>query len=137
MQKLVTCLLFVGEQYGKAEEAVNLYISLFSHSRILLMDRYGPNDGQVEGTVRRARFTLDGVEFLAMDQAGAHDFTFTPASSIFVRCHNVGEMERIYDGLQERGRVLMAPDNYGFSYRFAWVNDRYGVSWQLNVDHAI
>lgn len=137
MQKLLTCLMFVGEQYGRAEEAVNLYVSLFDHSRVLLLDRYGPQDGAAEGTVRQARFTLDGVEFLAMDHGGAHDFSFTPAASVFVRCHNVAEMRRVFGGLQEKGRVLMPPDNYGFSHRFAWVNDRFGVSWQLNVDHAI
>ena len=61
-------------------------------------------------------------------------FTFTPSMSLFVRCHSEAEIDSLYAKLSEGGAVLMALDNHGFSPKFAWVNDRFGVSWQLNLD---
>lgn len=63
----------------------------------------------------------------------AHDFTFTAATSIFVTCADAAEFERLHEALGRDGRTFMPPDNYGFSARFAWIADRFGVSWQLNL----
>jgi predicted 3-demethylubiquinone-9 3-methyltransferase (glyoxalase superfamily) len=63
-----------------------------------------------------------------------HSFTFTPAVSLFVRCDSEEEVSRLCSALAEGGNVLMPVGNYGFSRRFAWVNDRFGVSWQLNFE---
>ncbi len=57
-----------------------------------------------------------------------------PAVSIFVECENEGELEEAFRRLADGGQVLMPLDNYGFSRRFAWVADRFGVSWQLNLE---
>ncbi len=62
-----------------------------------------------------------------------HEFGFTPAISIFVDCESPEELERLYTMLSDGGEVLMPLDNYGFSTKFGWLNDRYGVSWQLNL----
>jgi predicted 3-demethylubiquinone-9 3-methyltransferase (glyoxalase superfamily) len=63
-----------------------------------------------------------------------HDFTFTPSFSLFVQCESDDEILRLASALLESGAALMPLGEYGFSRRFAWVNDRYGVSWQLNLD---
>jgi predicted 3-demethylubiquinone-9 3-methyltransferase (glyoxalase superfamily) len=62
-----------------------------------------------------------------------HAFTFTPAFSFFVDCESEEELKRLYAALSADGATLMPLGNYGFSRQFAWVNDRFGVSWQLNL----
>jgi predicted 3-demethylubiquinone-9 3-methyltransferase (glyoxalase superfamily) len=125
--------MFVGDQYGKAEEAMNLYVSLFENSRILEVERYGADEAEREGAVKQARFSLAGQDFIAMDSGWQHDFTFTPAISIFVDCDRETELDEVYTGLSDGGMVLMPLQEYPFSGKFAWVQDRYGVSWQLNL----
>ncbi|WP_051974746.1 VOC family protein [Cupriavidus necator] len=56
-----------------------------------------------------------------------------PSLSLFVECESEAEFDKAFGWLSTGGMVLMPPDNYGFSRRFSWVNDRYGVSWQLNL----
>ena len=126
-------LMFCGPHAGQAEEAITFYLSLLKDSRIIAMDRYGANEQEPEGMLRMARFTLAGREYMAIDSAGPHNFTFTPAFSIFVTCEGESELEKLYGALSEGGEALMPLDNYGFSRKFGWVKDRYGVSWQINL----
>ncbi|TME11601.1 MAG: VOC family protein [Chloroflexi bacterium] len=133
MQKFTTCLMFVGEQHGKAEEAINLYVSLFKNSKIIKIERYGAGESEPEGTVKHATFSLNGQEFMALDSALKHEFTFTPSMSIFVQCESEEEIDTLYKRFIEGGSAKMPLDNYGFSRKFAWVADSYGVSWQLNL----
>jgi predicted 3-demethylubiquinone-9 3-methyltransferase (glyoxalase superfamily) len=126
-------LLFCGPHSGQAEEAITYYVSLLKNSQIIAIDRYGANELEPEGTVRLARFTLAGREYMAIDSAAAHNFTFTPAFSIFVTCESETELDKLYEALSAGGGLLMPLDNYGFSRKFGWLNDRYGVSWQLNL----
>ena len=120
---------------GRCEEAVNFYVSIFADSAIGRLERFGP-DAPKPGQVFQAHFTLGGREFRAFDSPTPHAFTFTPAMSIFVDCHDEAELERLYGQLVEGGGALMPLGDYGFSRRFGWVNDRFGVSWQLNLPHA-
>ncbi len=134
MQQITPFLMFAGDQYGRAEEALELYVGLFPRSRVIAIERYGAGDPiGVEGTVRLARFSIDGLEVKAFDSAVAHQFSFTPSLSLFVEVGTEGEFDRIFAGLAEEGELLMPPDNYGFSRRFGWLNDRFGVSWQVNL----
>jgi predicted 3-demethylubiquinone-9 3-methyltransferase (glyoxalase superfamily) len=131
--KVATHLMF---QNGEAEEAMKLYVSLFSGSKIGKVARYGadgPGGPEKAGTIQVAHFELAGREFICIDSPMKHDFDFTPAVSIFVDCENEQELQRVFDELSKGGKVFMPPDNYGFSQRFGWVSDRYGVSWQLNL----
>ncbi|MDT4874148.1 3-demethylubiquinone-9 3-methyltransferase [compost metagenome] len=80
-----------------------------------------------------AVFALAGREFMCSDSPVQHAFSFTPSSSIFVECESAEELERVFGELSRDGEVLMPLDNYGFSRRFGWLNDRFGVSWQLNL----
>ena len=133
MTETTPFLMFCGPHGGQAEEAITFYVSLLKNSQIIAIDRYGPNEHEPEGTVRLARFTLAGREYMAIDSAAAHNFTFTPAFSIFVTCESESELETLYEALRVGGAELMPLDNYGFSRKFTWLNDRYGVSWQLNL----
>ncbi|HET9905255.1 MAG TPA: VOC family protein [Anaerolineales bacterium] len=133
MTETTPFLMFCGPHKGQAEEAITLYVSLLKSSQIIAIDRYGANEHEPEGTVRLARFTLAGREYMAIDSAMEHNFTFTPAFSIFVTCEDETELETLYETLGARGAVLMPLGNYGFSRKFGWVNDRYGVSWQMNL----
>ena len=129
MQKITTFLMFD----GRAEEALGLYLSLFPGSRVLTIDRYDDGGPGKPGHVRHACFELDGQEFMCIDSGIEHDFGFTPSMSLFVRCASEEEQQRLFDRLSDGGIVLMPLDAYGSSRRFAWVADRYGVSWQLDL----
>jgi predicted 3-demethylubiquinone-9 3-methyltransferase (glyoxalase superfamily) len=118
---------------GQAEQAMNFYVSLFPKGEILDIVRYGPGEAGAEGSVMRAAFSIGSQTILCIDSPVQHDFTFTPAFSLFVDCESEAEIERLFKALVEGGVPLMPLDDYGFSRRFAWLNDRYGVSWQLNL----
>lgn len=134
MQKITTFLMFVGEQHGKAEEAIRFYTSLFPNSEITHLDPYGPGENDPEGTLRFASFTLGGQSFMAIDSAYDHAFNFTPAVSLHVNCESEAEIDTLYARLSEGGAALMPLGDYGFSTKYAWVADRYGVTWQLRLD---
>lgn len=118
-----------------AEAAMNFYVSLFADSEILEIWRYGPGEQGTEGTIKRADFKLGGQDFICIDSPPVHDFTFTPSFAIFVDCESENELQGAFDQLSAGGEVLMPLDDYGvaWSSRFCWINDRFGVSWQLNL----
>ena len=118
---------------GRCEEAITFYVSLFSNSNIEGIMRWGPGSPGKEGTVMRAAFTLNGVEYLATDSPAVHAFDFTPSMSIFVECDDEAELGRVFAALSDGGKTLMPLGNYGFSKKFGWCNDRFGVSWQINL----
>ena len=118
---------------GKAEEAMTFYVSLFPDGKIVDITRYGPGQPGAEGSVKVASFTICGQTVMCIDSPAKHAFTFTPAFSLFVDCDSEEDIRRLSAALGEGGAVLMALDAYGFSRRFTWLNDRYGVSWQLNL----
>jgi predicted 3-demethylubiquinone-9 3-methyltransferase (glyoxalase superfamily) len=128
-QKITTFLMFE----GRAEEALTFYLSLFEDTGIVAISRYGAGGQGPEGTVEHATFTLAGQEFMAIDSPVAHGFGFTPAVSLYVQCSDEAELDRLYAALGEDGKELMPLGSYGFSTKFGWVNDRFGVSWQLNL----
>ena len=133
MRRFSPFLMFTGEQHGKAAEAVRHYVSVFENSEILGIDRYGPGGNEPEGTVRMARFLLNGCEVRAMDDVYPHKFTFTPAISLHVECESEDELDSAFNALVDGGMALMPLDDYGFSKRFGWIQDKFGVSWQLNL----
>lgn len=118
---------------GNAEEAMTFYVSLFRDAEVVSITRYGADGPGREGSVQRATFALAGTRFMCIDSPAPHDFTFTPAVSLYVQCENQAEIDRLFAALAERGTELMPLGDYGFSSRFGWVNDRFGVSWQLDL----
>ena len=85
----------------------------------------------------KASFAIGDQTVLCTDSFVKHDFTFTPAFSLFVDCASEEQLEKLFEALCAGGATLMPLNNYGFSRKFAWVfawvNDRFGVSWQLNL----
>ncbi|KAB2337056.1 VOC family protein [Cytobacillus depressus] len=130
MEKVTPFLMF---QDGKAEKAMNYYTSLIEDSQITNIAKYGANEPGDEGTIKQATFTLKGQEFMCIDSNIKHQFTFTPSFSIFVTCNTEEELDNLYQKLSEGGQALMPLGDYGFSKKFGWLNDQFGVSWQLNL----
>ena len=118
---------------GKAEEAMNFYISLFHGAKVLEISRYGANQPGPEGSVKKASFSLGDQTIHCTDSFVKHGFSFTPAFSLFVDCTSEEEIGRLYAALSTGGATLMPLGEYGFSRKFGWINDRFGVSWQLNL----
>lgn len=123
---------FLTFQENNAEEAMNFYIGLFENSRIIDVHRHGKDGPAKEGSIMMARFELNGMQVICSDSYVKHAWTFSPAISLFVECKTESELEKLFHNLSENGNVFMGLDNYGFSRRFGWVGDRFGVTWQLN-----
>ncbi len=125
---------FLTFQENNAEEAMNFYVGLFDNSRIVDIQRYGKGGPAKEGTIMVARFELDGSKFACSDSYITHDWTFTPGVSILIDCTTEDEIEKLFAKLAVNGNVLMPLNNYGFSSKFAFVEDQFGISWQLNLE---
>lgn len=128
-QQITTFLTF---QENNAEEAMNFYIELFDNSKIIEAERYGKNGPGKEGTIMKAVFELNGKQFICSDSYIKHGWTFTPAVSLWVECKTIDELENFFEKLSKGGGVTMPLNNYGFSQKFGWVIDKFGISWQLN-----
>lgn len=118
---------------GKAEAAAALYVSVFANSAIQSVERYGPGEGGPEGAVKLCHIVVAGLPLRCFDSPVKHAFTFNPSVSLFVECETEAELDAAFAALSAGGGVMMPPGNYGFSRKFAWLNDRFGVSWQLNL----
>ncbi|HVX37651.1 MAG TPA: VOC family protein [Hyphomicrobium sp.] len=118
---------------GKAEEAMTFYTSLFPDSKILDIRRYGPGEAGAEGSIHQASFQIGEQIIACIDSPVKHGFSFTPSFSLFVDCDSEEDLRRYVTGLVDGGTTLMPLANYGFSRQFAWLTDRFGLSWQLNL----
>jgi predicted 3-demethylubiquinone-9 3-methyltransferase (glyoxalase superfamily) len=120
-QKIVPTLMFVGDVAGKAEEAMNLYTSVFPNSSVGDIMRYGPGaEPEAEDGVQYASFTLDGYQLAAMDSANEHNFAFNEAISLMVACKDQAEIDHYW-------QLSSVPE----SEQCGWLKDRFGVSWQI------
>ena len=120
-QKFTPTLMFTGDNAGKAEEAIQFYTSVFTPSSVTGILRYGSNEGDTEGRVKHAQFTLNGSVLMAMDSSFAHGFNFNEAISLVVECEDQQEIDHFWKELTEGGAESMC----------GWLKDRYGVSWQI------
>lgn len=122
-QKITTFLMF----NGKAKEAIEFYISVFNQSEINTIHY------QENGTVLHASFTLKGQMFMAIDNSNKDNHPFTPAMSLFVTFDTEKEIDEVFEQLSQDGKILMPLAALPFSKKFGWIEDRFGVSWQLNL----
>jgi predicted 3-demethylubiquinone-9 3-methyltransferase (glyoxalase superfamily) len=121
-QRITPTLMFVGAVSGKAEEAINTYVSVFKNSEIGPIMRYSKGEEpDREGTIKHAAFTLGGQNFAAMDSARAHDFTFNEAISFIVPCDTQEDIDYYW------GKLSADPK----AEQCGWLKDRYGLSWQV------
>lgn len=135
MQKLTPFLWFD----NNAEEAVNFYVSLFENSKINRVTRYSETvaekAGRTSGSVMTMGFELSGYKFAAIN--GGPHFKLNPSISFFLnfdpsKDKNAREnLDVIWGKLSQQGTTLMPLDKYPFSERYGWVQDKYGISWQL------
>jgi predicted 3-demethylubiquinone-9 3-methyltransferase (glyoxalase superfamily) len=112
---------------------MNFYIDLFDNSKIIDIQCWGKEGPGKIGTIMHATFELNGIKFMCSVSPPVHNCDFTPAISSYVECSSEEEIEMLYSNLSENGQVAMPLDNYGFSQKSGWVIDRFGVSWQLNL----
>lgn len=138
--KTTTFLTFVGEQCGKAQEAINFYTSIFPNSEIKSVTKFAK--GEAGGTpelIKFGVFTLNGIEYKISENNYNHAWSLTPGVSIFVECDSENEIETLFEKLSSNGGKIMIPlDNYesgdyGFGKKFGWCEDKFGVSWQFNL----
>ena len=129
MQKPVTFLLF----NGQADAAIGFYLSVFSNSYILQLAYHENPPAQAAGTIQLATVVLGGQPFMFMDSIVQHDFSFTPATSIYLNCDTEEEIDRVHAKLSLQGNIFMPLAAYPFSKKFGWLADRFGVYWQLNL----
>jgi len=115
MQKIKTFLSYA----ERAEDAVNLYVSLFPNSRITATTRYGDAGPGPKGSVMTVAFELDGREYVALN--GGPHFTFTDGVSLLVTCETQEELDRYWAKLSEGGQEVQC----------GWLKDRFGLSWQV------
>ena len=125
---------FLTFQKEDAEQAMNFYMELFDNSKIVNLKRWGEEGPGKEGTIMHATFILNGKLFMCSDSPPIHAWDFTPAVSNYVECEDENELDGLFTKLSENGQVMMPLGNYGFSQKFGFVVDRFGVSWQLNLE---
>ncbi|MBA4319873.1 MAG: hypothetical protein C0412_15855 [Flavobacterium sp.] len=120
-QKIIPCFLFVGKQYGRAEEAIKQYTSIFPNSEIRRLEIYEAGEPQLEGKLKFGDFTLQNELFAAMDGFGEHQFQFSEGLSLVVECETQEEIDTFWDKLTEGGSEGQC----------GWLKDKFGVSWQV------
>lgn len=121
-QNITPTLMFVGKQYGRAEEAINFYATVFHDAKVGDIFRYTKGDEpDKEGTIKHAAFTLLGQEFAAMDSARVHDFAFNEAISFIVHCEDQDEIDYYW------AKLSAVPE----AEQCGWLKDKYGLSWQI------
>ena len=116
MQKITSFLWFDDQ----AEEAANLYVSIFKNSKIVNIARYGEAGPGPAGTVMTVTFQLEGQEFIALN--GGPQFKFTEAISFSVDCKTQEEVDELWEKLSAGGEEGPC----------GWLKDKYGLSWQIN-----
>jgi len=132
MQKITPFLWFD----NNAEEAVDFYISIFDNTSIFNITRYNEKSaqasGQKPGTAMTIAFKLEGQSFTALN--GGPYFKLNQSISFFVYCESGEKIKNVFNKLSDGGEVIFPLDKYDWSEKYAWVIDKFGLSWQLDVD---
>ena len=124
--KITPSFMFVGDKFGKAEEAINFYTSTFKNSSVEMISRYEPGEHDETGKVKFASFLLEGQQFRAMESSLEHKFTTTGAISHLIECKDQAEIDYYWEKLKEGGD----PN----AQQCGWLADKYGLSWQVVPD---
>jgi len=131
MQRVIPNLWF----NDTSEEAANFYITVFKNAKINRIDYYTDagkeQHGHNAGDVMTVDFQIEDAHFVALN--GGPQFSLSPAISFFVYCETAEEVDELWGKLVDGGSVLMPVNEYPFSARYGWLNDKFGVSWQFAV----
>ena len=114
-------LMFVGEYNGKARAAVTFYTSLFENSSVQHIATYGPGEGDTEGNVKYAEFSLDGSKMVAMESSMEHNFQFDWGVSLVITCDTQDEIDHFWEGFTAKGQAS----------KCGWCQDQFGIWWQV------
>jgi len=117
---IVPCLMFAGEQHGRAEESMRHYTGIFPGGKVEGLERYATGEGPTD-KVKHGRFTLAGQELVAMDAHGDHGARFDEGLSLQVMCQDQAELDRLWFALSAGGEQGPC----------GWLKDRFGLSWQV------
>jgi predicted 3-demethylubiquinone-9 3-methyltransferase (glyoxalase superfamily) len=120
-QKFSPTLMFTGENAGKAKEAVGFYTSVFKNSSVTGIAKYEAGEGDVEGRVKHAQFSLNDYVLMAMDSSFPHDFGFNEGISLVLECESQVEIDYYWE------KLSAVPE----AEQCGWLKDKYGVSWQI------
>lgn len=121
-QQISPLLLFVQDQFGNAEEVIDLYTSLFNNSEKVAVKRFGESYPGFENNIQFAEFKLNGQSFMAMESHMEHNFGFNEAFSFFINCENQEEVDFFWNKFIADG---------GQESKCGWLKDKFGVSWQV------
>ncbi len=121
-QRITPCFLFAGKQYGRGDEAIEHYSSIFKNVKVDGILRYGKNEEpDEEGRIKHAQFSLNGAKLMLMESAHPHAFTFSEGVSLTIYCDTQDEIDYYWEKLTESGAESMC----------GWLKDKFGVSWQI------
>jgi predicted 3-demethylubiquinone-9 3-methyltransferase (glyoxalase superfamily) len=120
-QKITPALMYTGDQFGRAEEAMKWYTSIFDDSAIVFMYRYDAADTLQGGKIAHSPFSLLGQKFIAMDSGLSSDFRFTEGMSLVIDCAGQAEIDHYWNRLTDGGEESQC----------GWLKDRFGLSWQV------
>lgn len=118
---------------GRASDALDLYATAIAPFELLGRTLYGPDDMGAEGQVKTAWFRIGNVQVHCFDSPVPHDFDFTPSASLCLSLNGNGAVTDTFEKLADSGTILMPLGSYDFNPWYGWVQDRFGVSWQLSV----
>lgn len=137
--KTTSFLTFVGDQCGKAEEALNFYTTIFPNSGIKSITKY--KEGEPGGTtdlIKYGIFTLNGIDYMVSESNYNHAWSFTPAVSLFISDNSEDVIQTLFEKLVSNDGQVMVPlddykgeGDYGFGKKFGWCQDKFGISWQF------
>ena len=115
----------------RAQEALDFYSSIFPSFSLISLNHHAEPHHEL---VMLAVFSIKGQEIMISDSFVSHEWDITPGISFFIDIDDEDDLDALSKSLGEQGKIHMPADNYGFSKRFAWVEDNFGVNWQLNVE---
>ncbi len=134
-QKIIPHLWFDPEK-RPAEDAAAFYTSIFKNSKTGTISRYGESGKEIHrqrpGSIMTLDFTIENQDFIALN--GGPYFQFNPSISFFVICESKEEIHEIWEKLDENSQVLMPLDRYEWSSLYGWIQDKFGVNWQLILE---
>lgn len=113
--------MFVGQNAGKTEEAINFYTNIFDKNKIVAISRYEEGEPDQTGFIKYSQFELQGLPFGAMDSSANHQFNFNEAVSFVITVDTQEEIDHYWNKLLEGGKAG----------KCGWTKDKYGVSWQV------
>ena len=114
-------MMFVGQNAGKTEEAINFYANIFDKNKIVAISRYEEGEPDQTGFIKYSQFELQGLPFGAMDSSANHQFNFNEAVSFVITVDTQDEIDHYWNKLLEGGKAG----------KCGWIKDKYGISWQV------